>query len=191
MSIILEGCDGSGKTTLAQLLQKLNPDIQYYSSGGPPKNVDEMIHFCADQRLLVQYENQILDRVTPISHPIYHPGLSTWQSNYLSHMADVLLKTPNTVLVYCRPSTEHLLNPKIHNWKDYDTPEHIEFILNQQHNIIQRYDHFMTHHAHVIYNFEDEDLAPELAGFLAAADSTLEILTKLKKTMQVETSTKF
>lgn len=171
--ILLEGPDASGKTSLARLIQKMNPDIRYYCSGGPPKSIEEMFRFCDEQLTLAHQDNIIIDRITPISHPIYNfDKLSIEAIEYLSDMLDKILLTHKSVLVYCRPSNEHLLNPKSHEWKEYDTPEHIGKILTKQHKFIEAYDQVMSVHDHVTANFENTDQYVELAALLAASEHT-------------------
>lgn len=181
MTILLEGCDASGKTSLARLVQKMNPDIYYYASGGAPKSISEMIGFCDQQYRLACNDHIILDRVTPISHPIYNADkLDIDDIDFLSGMLDRILKLYNTTLVYCRPSNEHLLNPKSHEWKEYDTPEHIEKVLTQQHMFIEAYDQVMSAHPHILVNFENTDQYVEIAALLAASETSPAAREQLK-----------
>lgn len=181
MSLLIEGCDASGKTSLARLIQKMNPDIRYYCSGGPPKSIEDMIRFCDEQLVLARQDNIILDRITPISHPIYNfDKLSIESIDFLAEMLDKILAVSKATLVYCRPSNEHLLNPKSHEWKEYDTPEHIEKILTKQHKFIEAYDQVMSSHPHILVNFENTDQYVEIAALLAASESTPAAREQLK-----------
>ena len=164
----------------------MNPDIRYYCSGGPPKTIDEMFRFCDEQVTLAHQDNIILDRITPISHPIYNfEKLDISDIDYLTQMLDIMLAVNKATLVYCRPSNEHLLNPKSHEWKEYDTPEHIEKILTKQHKFIEAYDQVMSTHAHILVNFENTDQYVELAALLAASEHTDAAREQLKYIIRV------
>ena len=161
---------------------KLDPDIRYYASGGPPKTQEEMIKFCEDQLLLARQDKIIIDRITPISQVVYNSSkLSFEDLEYLADMCDMILNQTTCTLVYCRPSNEHLLNPKSHDWKEYDTPEHIENILNNQARFIATYDQFMSTKLNVVQcNFEEPEVYVELAAMLAAGESSREAKNRLK-----------
>lgn len=161
---------------------KINPDIRYYASGGPPKTPEEMIKFCEDQLLLARQDKIIIDRITPISQIVYNSDKLSFQDlEYLADMCDIILRQEACTLVYCRPSNEHLLNPKSHDWKEYDTPEHIEKILNNQARFITTYDQLMSTKPQVVQcNFEESEAYVELAAFLAASESSMEVRNRLK-----------
>ena len=164
----------------------MNPDIYYYASGGAPKTRLEMIKYCEDQHRLACRGSVILDRITPISHPIYNADkLDMDDIEFLQDYLEIILKVPKLVLVYCRPSNEHLLNPKSHEWKEYDTPEHIEKILTKQHKFIEAYDQVMSVHDHVTANFENTDQYVELAALLAASEHTSAAREQLKYIIRV------
>ena len=182
ISILIEGCDASGKTSLARLIMKLDNNITYYASGGPPQTRDDMIRFCEDQLLLASKNRVIIDRATPISHVIYNSEKLSFQDvEYLADMCDEILRQPQCILVYCRPCNEHLLNPKSHEWKEYDTPEHIEKVLNNQARYIATYDQFMGVRDHIHCDFDETDNYIELAALLAAAESSTEARNKLRQ----------
>ena len=71
--IILEGPDGTGKTSLgAHLKRKFG--VPYYYGGGPPKD-DDGIRECCERNLVRITEPSIQDRTTFFSEPIYRRNM--------------------------------------------------------------------------------------------------------------------
>jgi hypothetical protein len=67
-----------------------------------------------------------------------------------------MISNNNTLLIYCRPSDEACLNFSTHVAKDYDTPEHLEFVQKNAKSILYKYDELMSQFSHVRYNYEGE-----------------------------------
>jgi hypothetical protein len=70
-SLVLEGPDNSGKSTLARALSAKfkMPIIQ---AGPPPRRLDHLKTCCEYQVSWMMDRGCIFDRVTPISHQCYH-----------------------------------------------------------------------------------------------------------------------
>jgi hypothetical protein len=169
MSIILEGPDAAGKTTLAQQLLKMEPRLTFYSSGGAPRTPEAMDRFCRDQDNLSTKYGVILDRITPISHPIYNMIGSEAQRELRFWLKSILSSQAHLVMVYCRPSNDLLMRPDKHQWKDYDTEADKMKILDQQHVFIERYDELFKTIPHVCYDYSATEVNVELVPLIAAS----------------------
>jgi hypothetical protein len=167
MAIILEGPDAAGKTTLGRQLKE-QFGMNLIVSGGAPHNEEEVLKYCMMQLDACGKKENVIDRITPISHPIYNPvyvGNRT-VTEYLVAM----VSHPEVVVVYCRPPTDALMRPEKHVWKDYDTESHKQKVLQGQHRFIQLYDDLMSRIPHVTYDYTalEEDYTVELIAMLAA-----------------------
>lgn len=181
MAIIVEGPDAAGKSTLARSLAG-QFGMNHIVSGGAPHGVAEVMQYCEMQLSHCSSRHTVVDRVTPISHPIYNPvyvGNPTVMT-YLQKMLD----HPFTILVYCRPPTDALMRPEKHEWKDYDTEEHKQKILHGQMEFIRKYDDVFARIPHLTYDYTDhEDVRVEIIAALAASQNNDEILKQLKTLM--------
>lgn len=152
MAIILEGFDNSGKSTLASYLsEKLKMPIHH--PGGPPKNDDEAFK-CLDEQIKLAKEPIIIDRVTSISRQCYDKNKLF--NVVLTDALKTLLNQPRAILVYCRPPTNVLHDWKGHETKDYDSTDHIEYIMDQADNIISNYDRLMAQVPHISHDWTSE-----------------------------------
>ena len=155
MAIIIEGPDNAGKSTLAQELGNL---LKYpvFHAGGPPETNELAIKFCFQQIKLLDYA-VILDRVTPISRQIYENRFSDPElTDFLKTMAT----NKNTIIIYCRPPNETLMDMDNHQIKDHDSSEHIAYVLENHHNFIELYDRLMNRTQHFLYDWTmDIDLS--------------------------------
>lgn len=142
--IILEGFDGAGKSTLAA---KLKFPVKH--AGGPPKTLLDLISNLKSQSEWCG-QRVILDRVTCISHQVY--GNAMWDPKLL-HCLREMMKCKNTVLVYCRPPNEVLLDFSKHEVKGHDSTEHLEMIEKEALTFISRYDEIMSQTPHVKYDY--------------------------------------
>ena len=180
MAIILEGPDAAGKTTLAKTLMAIEPRLEFYSSGGAPKTVDDMNEFCLVQEALSLRKGMILDRITPISHPIYN-NIPEATKSFLSGVLANILTSPGLIVVYCRPSNDLLMAPEKHQWKDYDTEEDKQKILTRQHEFINAYDEVFNNVPHISYDYSDTEANVDLIPLMALSqfdDEIFNILTR-------------
>ena len=115
MNIIIEGTDGTGKSTLAKYLQdKFNLNYQH-SSNETDNNFD--YHF----KLLDSNENVVLDRfqlgeiIYPMFTPDREPKITLSQAVMLSRMEDTL-----TIILYA--SDTSILKERIHERGEVYSP---------------------------------------------------------------------
>lgn len=178
MAIILEGPDAAGKTTLARILRD-QFGLEHLANGGAPTDDFQLFNYCDNQLKACERRNVIIDRISPISHPVYHPEYV--DNKVLKGYLHSMLNRPYTIVVYCRPPLEALMRPEKHEWKDYDTEEHKQKVLNNLQAFIESYDNIFRRIPHLAYDYTDEsDYVPELIAMLAASVDSDEILTKLR-----------
>jgi hypothetical protein len=110
--IILEGMDGTGKTTLAKTIQSNLPNFQYthpVPSEGPAGQTEEyMVTGMLDLFKQVREGADIItDRINLISEEIYGPicrGKSTLRlGNYLRVKDELFNLIPKPIIIFCRP----------------------------------------------------------------------------------------
>ena len=146
--IVIEGPDGSGKTTLAYKLAE-HTNWLYYHGGDPPKTkaeVDDRIYkMQSDARRPVIY-----DRCTLISEQIYGPIFRN--KNHVDYPDSRLLDlySEGVTIIYCRPYQLAMPVQRI----DEDR-EHHEATLDKQRNLLSAYDQFFIKYPHVRYNFQE------------------------------------
>ncbi len=152
MQIIVEGPDGSGKSTLVKTLAS-HTGWKVIVGEGPEKEPGEMV--TRIKRLLkeaIYRENYsgapvIYDRHSCVSHPIY--SQFTPVTNIPEIFTDQLYDLKN-LIIYCRAPGVELTN---HVVKEHDTPEHLEAIEKSHREILQAYDSWALKRAHLIYRF--------------------------------------
>jgi len=104
MLVILEGADGSGKTSLSTRLRKnLDPYILLLRSNGPPHHIEQLasvVNFMKDGPRLIPV---ITDRHPLISEFVYGPILrgECMHSLDVRQMATLFW---DSMIVYCRPN---------------------------------------------------------------------------------------
>lgn len=184
MAIILEGPDAAGKTTLGQKLQDNGFDL--IMSGGAPQNETELLEYCNMQLAHCGRRQAALDRISPISHPIYNPFYRG--SKMIKEWLDRMINHRDTLIVYCRPPNEVMMRPEKHQWKDYDSDEHKQKILDGQMQFIQLYDDFFDKVPNVQYDYTDNTSSLTLIELLIQSrtdDSVLASLQRLARPYQV------
>jgi len=172
INVILEGPDNAGKTTLAKSLTASIPLIAYHHPGGRPDDAKHELHCMTNQQeILNSGPLHLIDRITAISQQIYNPDedLNSARLNALKLVLDT-----KPIIIYCRPSTDKLMRTSEFTWREGESTEHKEKIINNQHRFIQRYDAFMQQVPHISYNYEEVKMS-EL------------IITKLLKAYQGDT----
>jgi adenylate kinase family enzyme len=168
MRVILEGPDNAGKTTLANKLRELG--VEYFHPGGPPKDYSAEVDCMTQQRAkLGVLSNIVMDRVTCISQQVYnhHVGYNEARNLYLNELLAV-----HPILIYCRPSTDRLMRKQDFTWRDGETEEHKQKIIEGQHLFIGRYDDLMQRTPHIVYNFEDSSAEMVLDALRTAFGGT-------------------
>lgn len=150
MSIIVEGPDNSGKTTLCQKLRD-QLAMPIFHAGGPPATNDIALKLCHEQTEFLKHK-VILDRITPISRQIYENRFN--DPDLMDHLKN-MLRVPFCVIIYCRPPNERLMDMASHEVKKHDTPEHLAYVLENHHNFIELYDRMMAGVPHLLYDWTD------------------------------------
>jgi hypothetical protein len=144
MRIILEGVDGSGKSHLAQQLEKqLGKHLRW--AGGPPDSDYIAIHDCTMQLI---NDDDIYDRVTSISRQCYESVTEPAMMNMYNCFLNLMLK--NSVIIYCTadmPETE----------EGHRNDEHDKYVRDNFHLIKARYEVLMSKIPHITYNFQNDN----------------------------------
>lgn len=160
MNIILEGPDGSGKTTLAHAIEKRLDGWRVQLGEGPPQGPGEI----NDRALRYRGLNRtIFDRHPCVSQAIY-AGIRKGDSERVDDhlVAEFYAEAP--VLIYCRTTTL-----KNHVIKAYDTPDHLLAVEQNFQRLVDAYDAWALKRANIIYRIGD-DLTP-IVDFIYAAIS--------------------
>lgn len=185
MNLILEGPDNAGKTTLGRkLVEHSDGLISIHHPGGKPASIADEVTCYEGQLALLGGNNNILDRVTPISQQVYNPDPMLYEMR-----AEMLVNFAawKPLIVYCRPSTDRLLRTDDFSWRQDETEEHKQKIIRNQHTFIERYDRIFAKIPHLPYDYEDDVAASRLFNLMLAAfrgsemsRSKLEYITNVK-----------
>lgn len=139
MNIVVEGADGSGKSTLVDFLaQSLKWPVVH--SEGPTKTADELnaraMRFLAQDRV-------IFDRHCIVSERVY----GTMRGNVMTKPKhEFAFHHQKNLIIYCRfagPLDEHVA-------KEHDTREHLDMIQRNHQRILAAYDEWAFKFAHII-----------------------------------------
>lgn len=143
MNVIIEGPDGSGKTTLAHMLIQHVPWVCIPSSG-PEKYPGEIIERA---HRYLDIEGCILDRHPLISDPIY----SRFRKNATRIPQDLInrLYQQRPLFIYCHGRA----GP--HKVKDHDTSEHLELVNSYEDAIRDAYEEWAAGRVQLRYRVGD------------------------------------
>lgn len=142
---ILEGPDGSGKSTLGHLLRRTT-QLEIIHAGGPPLSVSEVFQRAQNHSKL--YGKGILDRCVPISEFVYGPIRSEEplvSNDILFGMIDELVRQ-GWILIYCRPSDTTIIEYAETKLEDsardkaHKPEDHTRKVRERIQTIINRYD---------------------------------------------------
>lgn len=137
-TIILEGPDLSGKSTISLMLELLT-DREIYHAGGPPKSPKDILYRIRSLPL-----DCILDRHPCISEQIYGTVLRGEPIISRDFMNGYLYAL-NPIVVYCKlpldflKSKMHFLE-NAHEDKEYKTKEHIDSVIKKYDRIWNNYE---------------------------------------------------
>lgn len=150
MNIVLEGPDGSGKSTLGNTLSKLL-NMPLISGKGPPKSEREFEDRC---KRYLEYSGVIFDRHPCISELIYSE-IGERQCQLPQSLAKQFWATKPFV-VYVRPLNRHLSDT--HQCKAHETQEHVDMVRANHRRICAMYDARMLEIANYVYRRSDGHL---------------------------------
>lgn len=147
-SIILEGPNGGGKSTLSKILEE-HFGLPAYHSGPNPGDTDKAIMACNHQMLKIM-NGFIVDRVTPISRPVYdHDTIPAHEIESFGLVLDNMLR--HAVVVYCNgvgPFTN----------KPYYPDGHFETVSKERIKIRKLYEVSFKDIPHIPYDWHKDSL---------------------------------
>lgn len=152
MNILLEGPDNAGKTTLAKHVHENTKFTFYYHPGGKPKDVKDEDDFLTHQESVMRMDRVIMDRCTAISQQVYNPDPN--RDKIRMEYLEKLIANKNIIVIYARPSTDRLMRVQDFTWREDETEEHKQKIIQNQHAFIERYDAIIQKVPHIAYDFE-------------------------------------
>lgn len=152
--IVVEGFDGTGKSTLSEALGK-ELGWPVYHPGGPTKDLMD-VAACLHRSNLRYSERCVQDRCTHISESVYSMMTRPDRAALaLSHLGNLM--TPR-VVIHCRiPSHVVLDRIRNHVAKEHETEEHVRSVIEnaaallgiyntvmalvERHRLVRVYDH--------------------------------------------------
>lgn len=136
MLIIVEGADGSGKTTLANRLRK---DLQQYSiflrSNGPPPNIGKLADIIAWMMISPGHIPVFCDRFPILSEYVYGPIIRGKCQHGLS-IEQMAARLSKALIIYCRPNYSALA-------AGVRKEVQMDGVVINHRNIVQAYDAMM------------------------------------------------
>lgn len=147
-TIILEGPDNSGKSTLANLILQEVPLILQQSEG-PEKFPGEMIERITRY---AKMENVLYDRHPAISQPIYNMFRED-ATPVPQDLIDQLMAT-KPLIIFCDNVAG--FDDREHQVKAHDTPEHLAMVHEFDQKIRHQYRVWARVHAHHMYKIGDD-----------------------------------
>lgn len=133
-TIVVEGVDNSGKTTIALKLVKRLKGIYLKTEFIPPER-ESLAQYATIIEAATYYGNGIVisDRHAAVSDPIYGPIVRGWTK---LEWDEVLVQIANVeAFVYCRPSDDVIM-------RTISTREQMAGVVKNTHALIQAYDAF-------------------------------------------------
>lgn len=149
MSIILEGPDGGGKTTLGlYLAEKL--DMIHKPSEGPEKYPGE-INERIKRYAVIDDTRFIYDRHPCISQVAYAVNVHAQTTPDDDLLAEFYART-DQLIIYCRPNMAEVVHTADREW---DTAEYTASINKNYTGLMRWYDEWAVRRAHIIYRVGD------------------------------------
>jgi hypothetical protein len=165
MIVVVEGPDGSGKSTLIEYFKKnLGPTIAYQAGEGPEKYPGEINERLNRYGSWYYFNGVVIfDRHPCVSQPIYGKLRDNTPVDP-EHQLNFMLSRP--VFIYCRKTR---LDLSEHVEKEYDSEEHMIAVRNNQAIIIAAYELWAQRNAHIYYRIDDDmgRIANMLRGLIA------------------------
>lgn len=145
--IVIEGMDGSGKTTLAKRLAK-DLKIPYFHHGAPAVTLTEFRRKC--MRSTVLFQRPIVQDRTPLISECIYGEFKPGEPFMLWGDSQHWIKTAMIVLIYCRPAKH------IHRPDEYESAEYIEWLKTNWSGIQARYDTYMAQMHAIRYDWTNK-----------------------------------
>ncbi len=169
-TVIIEGPDGAGKSTLVQALKNADGMIETIHPGKPPENYKTLLKMLNTQLTYRAHATVVYDRVTCISEWVYRPFRITIKSDevnecgvYFSLLEAQLALAINLdwIIVYCRPSTQRIID-ECCNFTEHDTDDTMRVVKQNIQQVITAYDAIMDRMKAfgcnvVVYDYEQDD----------------------------------
>lgn len=149
MNIVVEGPDGSGKSSLCALLS-LHTGRVIVGGEGPSKAMGE---FDMRARRLLQYREVIFDRHPVVSGPIYSAFREGPQDQMSPHVERAFYAS-RPFFIYCHPTTATTWT---NDNEAVDTPEYQAWLKEKHEFICTSYELWALAHAHVVYRVGDDE----------------------------------
>ena len=176
MTVIIEGPDNSGKSTLAQHIAAPNQLIQ--ESEGPPKWPGEIVERIS--RYFAFPDDTIFVRHPAISNPIYDHTRPEHLRDPIPTMVLAEFYDLQSLMIYCDPVDRTMAG---HEVKGVDSDDHIRRITDHRDVITQLYRAWACRHAHVVYRIGDDmEFIKSIVGhwrIVQAAHSNAEFIQPL------------
>ena len=141
--IIVEGPDGSGKTTLIKHLQSIATFYMYHSKGPVTDLKDGLMRTNA---LYTYPFNSIMDRCVLISEPIYGPIVRNIDifDQHLTGLWQRLKEKIDPTIIMCSPpydtAEENIKNiEEVYN-KSWKTDDHLDLVIKKYKLLLIKYD---------------------------------------------------
>jgi len=167
MIIVLEGPDGSGKSTLSLQLEK---DLGATLHRSPMLPSQEVFDFVTEEQEYhaERKELHIHDRVTWISELIYSRALDRpvrLNLNKFNHYLDL-----PQIVVYCAPTGINKMNIDV-GFKAHKSKDHLDAVMRNHTKIINMYEGFMGSNSvkftgYIRYNWKHKGAYRELLDYI-------------------------
>lgn len=150
-TIILEGPDGAGKSTLVEILKNMDPTIETIHPGKPAENYEALLAMMNDQ-LTYKTDNMLVyDRFTCLSEWVYRPFRIKLTDDSENEVAVyfslvecqmVLSIHSDWTIIYCRPSIETMVCNSL-QFTEHDTEDTKRVVEQHMEATITAYDALM------------------------------------------------
>jgi energy-coupling factor transporter ATP-binding protein EcfA2 len=162
--VIVEGPDGSGKSTLVQWLHEQLKDSKVVRWNDPPENEKQLGQNLMCSGIMMKYgDNVIQDRSPWVTDPIYKTveigskNMGTW-AHYQAKLIEI-----QPVLIYCRPPDSVITRHAKTGSSPPDNPKYLSWIGNNIEKLIFFYDQFFGSLRPLVYDWTKSE------GILKAA----------------------